>query len=651
MQSPLQRKVLTILLFVGFLNLFLFHGMGPLAFSLLVAGFFTFLLGIFKPASTKSELQVTIVSGLLLLCLQLILNNRANWFVIGILMLTSLVGLAVYTYLASSGLNFVRSLLEFLLIPVHLGLSYIQSGLALLQKLLSQDFSIVKKPTGIPSRLTSLLVGLVIGIPIVIILVTLFSAADPIFSSYVNMLFGNIKLGNIQTRLIFSAVWLTLLSPFILFFGKKEFKSPLVELERMKFTREMSVVMTMVALTIGAFLVVQFPYIFVQVPAETDLSKFGVATYSEYVTKGFFELLFVSFFIYGIIWLGLVFLRRKPRTEQKPLLYLQLVVLTEFVIFLISIARRVWLYQAHHGLSLTRVYGSFFLIWLGFIAATLFARHFWHKRWVRLELAVTVLFILGFGFFNAENYIATHNPPHVNKRTDYVYLSRMSSDGTTGWKKAYQFADDVLRKQRNESQLITRDERREIAYAGSVLNQLMYRFHDLVHRYGTPAEKTEFNIAVMQSFIQMIQSEVARTNSAESVATLAQLDSLLQDQQNSSLPKELNINVYPYSYPISFEGVSPACSFHDGVICNQFYWWTNDVNLMPDRKSTLDTIFTWNGSQANAYKKMRQEIPLVSLLNLEERYFEFYEKIKRQPSEERSFDVDISFDTPFLGGL
>lgn len=89
--------------------------------------------------------------------------------------------------------------------------------------------------------------------------------------------------------------------------------------------------MGFVAVAMIFFLIVQWPYIFVNVPAETELAKYGVSTYSEYVTKGFYELLFITGIIYILTWTGLIFYRGKNNGQKTILVYIQMIVLVAWV--------------------------------------------------------------------------------------------------------------------------------------------------------------------------------------------------------------------------------------------------------------------------------------------------------------------------------
>ena len=228
-----------------------------------------------------------------------------------------------------------------------------------------------------------------------------------------------------------------------------------------KYLREFVVVMTLVSCIMAAFLIVQWQYIFVSVPAETDLSRFGVQTYSEYVTKGFIELLQVAVLLYSLLWAGLLLLRRN-NFNHMFLKMMQYVVVGEFVLFAASVLRRVHLYQAYHGLTLIRVYGALFLLWLLVMIVTLAARHMTRRPVVQYEIIFTLIILVFIGLHNTEAFIATSSPPTVNDRVDYIYLSRLSADGVVGWKQAYNHAKEVLANpQFNSGKVIGQEDRRE----------------------------------------------------------------------------------------------------------------------------------------------------------------------------------------------
>jgi len=99
---------------------------------------------------------------------------------------------------------------------------------------------------------------------------------------------------------------------------------------------EVTVVMVITTIVLGSFLIVQWPYVFVTVAYETDLSLFGVATYSEYVRRGFIELLMATIWVYGLVWLGLIAMRNKAKSLSHSVLNkVQLVVLAQLALLIL----------------------------------------------------------------------------------------------------------------------------------------------------------------------------------------------------------------------------------------------------------------------------------------------------------------------------
>jgi len=100
-------------------------------------------------------------------------------------------------------------------------------------------------------------------------------------------------------------IFILFLAPLLIMKANR-YVSPLGWLVKVNFAREMIVVTSMVVLVMGTFLVVQWPYVFANVTLETDLSKFGVAPYSEYVKRGFVDLLKVVSLVFATAWMGVL---------------------------------------------------------------------------------------------------------------------------------------------------------------------------------------------------------------------------------------------------------------------------------------------------------------------------------------------------------
>ena len=627
----MRKKLISLFLLVAFFNLFFFREFGTSAFGLVSSALFVYISYLFINKNNYKTLKLPLLaSGMLLAIVNIILFNRTQRVVLLILGLTNLTQLVTLAYLLPRESRFVRSLAEFVFAPLAAAHSYLISAFSIINKVLTMQLAAANLKHKSLAELRPVLTGLLIGIPAVVVLVELFSAADPIFARYAADFFKWFNI-NVSEQLIFriilSVFFLMFFAPFILLKGQKRFYNPLAIMQKYTFHKEMTVVMFLVFLTVGSFLTIQAPYIFVSVPAETDLSRFGVATYSEYVKKGFGELLFIASVIYFLVWAGLLALKNKKQGAGVALFYIQLAVLAEFGIFLFSISRRIYLYQLYHGLTLVRIYGIFFLVWLVIIGLTLAGRHFWKKRFVYAEVFLSVLLVIIFGLLNAENFIARVNPPHVNKRTDFIYLSRMSADGAGGWKKAFDYGKEVLMlRNLMTKELINRDERRETAYAGMTVNNLLMHYHELVYKYGTNDEWNEYTDRVFNSM--MIKTK-------------------------GILKKRSDYFRVSRYYPVSFTNLYNSC-FDENTkhnYCQRSFYslrLTDSGNENAAGRDMLDVIFGWNRSEARAYEYMKTNIPIAELLKLQKYFFDLYYKIFSQPAGERDIEVDISFNSPFL---
>lgn len=599
-----RKDILYLLGLVLYLNLFFFHSLGSVAFNLILWSIFIFFLSLVRQKNKTTVLLTTI--GLILV--SIITISRANIFISLLLFLSGL-GLVGFTItILKDKIPFVRSLFELLILPVNFAFSYLEGGL---------DFLLTRKSNKNIFRkfnLFSIIIGLVIGVPIIAVLLSLFSSADPVFSTYLSKLFIDLSWQRLGDRLILSAISGLLFSPFIYFFTKKKSFTLPKQVSRVSFTAEASIVMFLISITLFSFIIVQWPYIFAKVAYETDLSKFGVATYSEYVKKGFTELLLVSLIVYSVIWFSFLALRGKGLNKRSLLFYLQIVVFSEFFLILFSIFRRVYLYQAYHGWSLVRIYGGFFLVWILMIAATLFARHFIKAKWVMFEVVGTGLIILLLGFFNAEDFIVKNHPPTVNKWIDYIYLSKMSPDGYEGWKSAYNFAQKTLA---NDKEFLNREERREIAYAGIVINMLSYKYHRLLTHYGSQIEQQEYYNLILN-------------NNPYSQ------DFCFNSSNNMPPDQEIYMPVwYPYYFKFDMSNCA-SVSFYNFYSKNK------------NKYTNFDKFLSWNYTEDKVYNRMKNEMSIKNLLELQNRFYVLFQKIANQKEDERNFDYDVSFQTPFL---
>ncbi len=266
-----------------------------------------------------------------------------------------------------------------------------------------------------------------------------------------------------------------------------------------------------VAFLLACFLLIQFRYLFTTV-SETELHQFGVQTYSEYVKKGFGELLLVSLIVYVVAGIGMVVHRMMHDVrKQKMLRSVNVVLLVETLIFIFSVMRRVFLYQASHGLSRIRVYGMVFLVLMFLFTIVLILRHYqqYKMRWYLVEATSVVAVIFFIFFLNTDNLIATQDQPTVNNEIDYGYIARLSPDAIDGWIQGYQQSKAIIMNPAYVNQKeFSNDEARHIIYSQQVVDNLMGWREFLAKNY----KDRQF------SFSKILTPEMKRFNFAEAGA-------------------------------------------------------------------------------------------------------------------------------------
>lgn len=673
--NSMQKSLLGAGVLAVLANLFFYRAIGAtgIALSFLLFNFYILFTSLKKRTSLNVFTGIVEVSSLLFLGLAMI---RATPIIQALLLMSSLGCTVLLAYILQSGNRFFSSMRELILLPFVLAGSYLS---ILVDTLLA--YKNERKSLG---YLFPTLAGFILGVPIVLILIALFSQADPIFSKTIQDFLDNLSLSNSAFRII----WTLAIFVFLLPWGLLAIKTDLFGSEKTKLPQTllhpMTIVMSLIGLTLGAFLIIQWPYVFANVAAETDLSKFGVATYSEYVKKGFLEFLAISGFLYSLLWVGLLSLRAKKEKEFHLLSYIQSGVILLFVIFLLSISRRILLYWELHGLSLIRIYGGMFLIWVGFMTATLWARHFKNFRYIVAEVLVTLAFIGFLGIWNAEQFIYAHHPPTVNNTIDIVYLSRLSAEGYEGWKYSLEKSKEIVDRYQTSASL-SADDRRNIAYAGVTLGKLTSNYHTLVSKYGTKEEKSHYQTSVFANELPEIRQ----------VANHLQQDLTILSQKgnNATVSAKMYLPAYTSNMEVSallndrLPGLRTAASmsaeqvelmpkaartmanYSDGTCPSYLMYqdpsWTSQstycvpgfylIRQKPTEQTqllkSLDYLYTWNMTEDNVYHRLKKDILVEDLLETQNKYRILWKKILSQTSEERTVNLDVSFEAPLLDSL
>jgi hypothetical protein len=645
-------RLLGLIALVLWVNLFLFQELSGFGFALFIAGVITGLIWLLWWNKITSKVLKGWLMTLLLVCVGIgILAWRSSEMVV-IIYLISLViltTLMVYEQVAQT-VRF-RAFFEFISWPVRLMSSWFKA-FTKWPRLIYVNQMKSNLTNQFWKQVSPIVAGLVVGIPIAYLLVLLLSQADPIFAAKVPRLSSIYISQDLVVRLVLSLFVIALLAPVMAMKLNKKFLSPMVRTFSRDYLTFLNTVIIIVAAILLSFIVVEWPYIFATVAAETDLSAFGVATFSEYVTKGFGELLLVSVVVYAVMGGHLVIWRGvKPKSTKS--LYLTIILGIIFFVFLVSIFRRVWLYQLFHGSSLIRIYGILLLVGISGMSALLLGRYFQAKNWVSAELGLIILLVAGLGVWNTENYIAVSSPPTVNGQVDYVYLSRLSADGYAGWVKAFDWVSQTVESDMMADGVIDQDERRQLSYAGLVIGNLDENRFELVEKYGTSEQKyhlyqeyfsNRLKIIEIQKRSQFISDELGYVMEGleqeyDRVATEA-------SQLSLEVVNDRRVSAYSNSFysrkHMSFDW-EYGCHYS---ACIQGFSVMGVLGGWGESETIWDRVLTLNISKKQAYEKWGQDITKEEWDQTVALWLELYARVLTQ--EDRDFNTDISVLSPLL---
>ncbi len=286
-------------------------------------------------------------------------------------------------------------------------------------------------------RAAPVLRGLLIAVPLVLLFVALFAAADAVFARIAGDLFNwNLDLGTLPARIIFALVVAWLCAGLFTFVavGTAD-EQPTVETAPTRLqigSAEATTVLLVLDLLFLAFVALQGAYLF----GGQDTLAAGGMTYAEYARRGFFELLVAAFVVGGLVLAAEATVRR--RTPVYVAAAIGLVVLT--VVVLGSALLRLRLYQEAYGWTELRFYVLAAILWLaiGCVLAVLsLATN--RTRWlIHAMLGVSIVFGLVFNVIGPVHLVAEQNvaraihpelvAPGGKAGLDLAYLATLGDD-------------------------------------------------------------------------------------------------------------------------------------------------------------------------------------------------------------------------------
>lgn len=187
------------------------------------------------------------------------------------------------------------------------------------------------------------------------------------------------------------------------------------------------------ALLFGLFLFVQARYLF---GSHANIQAFDI-TYSDYVRKGFAELLFAATLAGFVIYLSTIKVDETSDTKQKRNLQIINAILTVEVLgMLFSALQRDLIYIEAYGITRIRIVGLVFLSWLAASFLILLLKNIvktMSEKHVLGSIGIATILCIGFcNLWNIDLAIAKQEPPE-GRSMDIVYISLLSADAAESW--------------------------------------------------------------------------------------------------------------------------------------------------------------------------------------------------------------------------
>ena len=279
--------------------------------------------------------------------------------------------------------------------------------------------------------------GILLALPIVAILASLLSAADPIFSEWLQDLIELLRLEKLPEyilRLVLISIWTSLVAGLYLYALSKSQEEKLVGEDQpwpprfLGFT-ETTIIMGAINLLFFSFVSIQFRYFF---GGEKNISL-DAYTYSEYARKGFGELLAVAFFTLFIIMVLSGITKRENRRDRITFTALTGAMTAFIGVILVSSLQRLALYEAAYGFTRLRTYSHLCVLWIGVLFLEILVLEILQKyRFFTLATAAAITgFVLTMNVINVDGFITQKNIQRLSLETvslDAYYLKSLSND-------------------------------------------------------------------------------------------------------------------------------------------------------------------------------------------------------------------------------
>ena len=309
--------------------------------------------------------------------------------------------------------------------------------------------------------------GLLIALPLILVFVSLFSAADAVFARVVDDLTSvDLELGTVPGRAILAAVigWLAAGALALAASRPAVRVGPAVVAATWRLgSTEVLTVLVAVDLLFAAFVALQGAYLFGGVDT---LDAIGM-TYSAYARRGFFELVAVAVLSGGLI----IGAERLTRHRSRAVLTAAISLAALTGVVLVSAAMRLRLYQEAYGWTELRLYVLATIVLLGAVLLVLILALLTDRvRWMgHAVIALGLVVGMGLSILGPARFITEQNVARV------LDPSLVPTHGRSGLDTAYALSlgDDRIPDLVRVLPALHGDE------AGFVRDELRYRLDEL----------------------------------------------------------------------------------------------------------------------------------------------------------------------------
>ncbi|MDO0825750.1 DUF4153 domain-containing protein [Desulfosporosinus nitroreducens] len=281
------------------------------------------------------------------------------------------------------------------------------------------------------------LIGLAISIPLLMIVISLLTAADQVFKHLIDEVlssFGSINLSDFPLQgllvllisiIVFSYTWSFLKSNDSI---QTQIQQGALENNKSIWDPIISItILSLINCVYLVFILIQFAYMFGAINNALPPDF----TYAEYARRGFFELLMVTLINFTLLLSSIKFTKTDGKLVARTVRILHSLLVLCTMVILSSAFLRMSLYEAAYGYTYLRVLTHSFMIFL-FILFVIALYKIWneHVSLLKPYIVITLMAYLILNFANIDVLIAKNNIERYIEtgKLDTHYLRNLSYD-------------------------------------------------------------------------------------------------------------------------------------------------------------------------------------------------------------------------------